>query len=37
MLSDGVRDAPSREVTPSAGKGALDTWRALAGPGLRAG
>ncbi len=37
MLSDGVRDALSRVVTPRASKGALDTWRALAGPGLCAG
>ncbi len=37
MPSDGVRDATSHEVTPGAGKGALGTWRALAGPGLRAG
>jgi hypothetical protein len=35
--SDGVRDATSYEVTPGASKGALGTWRALAGPGLRAG
>ena len=35
--SDEVRDATSHEVTPGAGKGALGTWRALAGPGLRAG
>ena len=37
MPSDEVQDATSREVTPSAGKGALGTWRAWAGPGLRAG
>ena len=35
--SDEVRDAPSYEVTPRAGKGALGTWQALGGPGLRAG
>ncbi len=37
MPSDEARDATLREVTPRAGKGALGTWRALAGPGLRAG
>ena len=37
MSSDGVRDATPCEVTPGAGKGALGTWRALAGPGLGAG
>ena len=37
MPSDEVRDTTSREVTPRAGEGALGTWRALAGPGLRAG
>ncbi len=37
MPSDGVRDATPCEVTPGAGKGALGTWRALVGPGLRAG
>jgi hypothetical protein len=37
MPSDEMRDATSCEVTPRAGKGALGTWRALAGPGLRAG
>ena len=35
--SDEVRDAPSYEVTPRASKGPLGTWRALGGPGLRAG
>ena len=37
MLSDVVQDATAQEVTPVAGKGALGTWRALAGPGLWAG
>ena len=37
MPSDGVRDAPSYEVTPRASKGALGIWRALDGPGLWAG
>jgi hypothetical protein len=37
MPSDEVRDATSYEVTPGASKGALGTWRAWPGPGLRAG
>ena len=37
MPSDEVRDAASYEVTPRAGKGALGIWRALGGPGRRAG
>ncbi len=32
--SDVTRDVTPQEVTPGAGKGALGTWRALAGPGL---
>jgi hypothetical protein len=35
--SEGVRDAPSYEVTPRASKGALGIWRALDGAGLWAG
>ena len=31
--SDVVLDAAPQEVTPAAGKGALGTWRAVAGPG----
>ena len=37
MPADVVREATPQEVTPQAGKGALGTWRALAGPGLCAG
>jgi hypothetical protein len=37
MPSDVVRDTMPQEVTPVAGKGALGTWRALVGSGLRAG
>ena len=37
MPSEGVREAPSYEVTPRASKGALGMWRALGGPGHGAG
>jgi hypothetical protein len=37
MPSDVTQEVTSQEVTPVAGKGALGTWRALAGPGRRAG
>ena len=37
MPSDVVLDITPQEVAPVAGKGALGTWRALAGPGRRAG
>jgi hypothetical protein len=37
MPSDMTQGVMPQEVTPVVGKGALGTWRALAGPGLWAG
>jgi hypothetical protein len=37
MPSEVARDATPGEITPRTGKGPLGTWRALAGPGHRAG